>query len=264
MFFSAFKVEEGHCASLESFGKARRDSNGKLILWDAGLHSKKPWEKVHALSLMEKTIDLQSSDQHFHTMTQDGTVLTLSVKVRVKAKRERAEAILYQMNDPMDQVQSFLTSSLRNEIANFGEGLDPGDSFIQLRNQQTTFLKSFQNVVSEELEEKFGITLLGLDLIDITPPHELATALNSVQTAQAEGESLIARAHAMREKRLFSAKKKLEIAKFEAEASEKEMNTIGTNLFELKNKKTLQDYVNRREDEVNKQSKLSIIKKEEL
>lgn len=263
MATSIFKVEEGHCASLESFGEARRDQNGKILLWESGLHFKKPWEKVRALSLMEKTIDLQSEESYFSTMARDGTVLTLTVKLRVKANRDSAEAILYRYKSTMDQLQSYLTGALRNEIANFGEGLDPGDSFIQLRTQQKKFLKSFQDIVKKDLES-FGIILLGLDLIDITPPQELATALNGVQTARAEGESLVARAHALREKRLFSARKKLEIAKFESEAAEKEMTVIGSHLQQLKKREVLRDYISRREDEVYQQSKLSIVKKEEL
>ncbi|MBC7397669.1 MAG: SPFH/Band 7/PHB domain protein [Bdellovibrionales bacterium] len=259
-YLSFFKVEEGHSASLSEFGRARRESNGTLTFWPSGIHVKKPWEKVHLLSLMEKTIDLQGEDHSFHTMARDGTTLILKSNVRICADPENAEAILYRVEKPMEQVQDYLTCALRSEVANFGENLDPGEVFIQLRMQQGPFLKSYQGAVADDLRSRYGVRLLGLDLVDMSPPQELAIALNSVQTARADGESMIARAKALRERKLFSAVERLKIAQLESEATEEEMKTIGANLMTLDTSGTLGDYVSRREDEVYRQAKLSIIK----
>jgi regulator of protease activity HflC (stomatin/prohibitin superfamily) len=263
-YLSFFKVEEGHVASLSEFGKAKREQNGELRFWPPGIHFKKPWEKVHLLSLMEKTIDLQGEAHSFHTMARDGTTLILKSNVRICADLENAEAILYQVEKPMEQVQDYLTCALRSEIANFGDKLDPGEVFIQLRMQQSWFLKTYQAAVAEDLKSRYGVKLLGLDLVDMSPPQELAIALNSVQTARADGESMIARARALRERKLFSAVERLKISRTESQATEVEMKTIGQNLITLDSSGTLGDYVSRREDEVYRQSKLSIIKEEKV
>jgi regulator of protease activity HflC (stomatin/prohibitin superfamily) len=263
-FFSFFKVEEGHCASVTEFGRAHRLPNGKLKLWSPGVYLKKPWEKAHVLSLMEKTIELKGDDHAFHTMARDGTTLSLKSNIRVRALAENAEALLYEIENPMSQIKDYLTCALRSEVANFGEGIEPGEVFIQLRNQQATFLKSYQNAVADELKNRYGVQLMGLDLVEISPPQDLAIALNSVQTARADGESLIARARAMSERKRFAAHERLKISRMEAQATETEMKTIAENLKTLDQTGTLADYVQRRSDEVYRQSKLSIIKEAKL
>lgn len=263
IYFSFFKVEEGNIATISSFGKARRARDGKLKLWYPGLYSKLPWEKVKEMSVMEKKLDLSDNENPFLTMAHDGTTLSLQASVRLQAVPEYAESILYGVDSPMDQIRSYLSCILRSEIANFGNQYDPGDVFIQLRNQQNQMRKSFEDAAGNELLKNYGVKLLGLDLVDITPPQELANAMNSVQTARADSESMIARAHAYREKRLYSAKINLEISKKEAEAAEKEMLTIVNNLAVIAKKGTIKDYVNRRILEVYHQSKLSVIKQEQ-
>lgn len=258
----SFKVEEGHVASLSSFGKALRDSSGNLRLWKAGLHFKMPWHQVHLLSLMEKSLELETNDQPFYAIAQDGTNLILDTQIRVKADETDAESLLYKIQSPITHLQSYLSCVLRNEVANFGENLNPGEAFIRLRNHKRAFTQQYQKASEKQLKSQYGLTLFGLDLVDITPPDELATSLNSVQTAKAEGETQIARAHALRETRLLSAKESLEIAKAEADAAEKEIKTLGDHLAEIKKKGTLADYVTRRENEVYKKSRMSVVRKE--
>jgi len=262
-FYTYFQVEEGHCASVSSFGKAKRNSDGSLLLWEPGMHSKLPWEKVHHLSLMEKKLDLGLDGNPFQTMARDGTTLSIQASVRLRAKKDKADHLLYGIENPMQHIQDFLSCVLRSEIANFGEGLEPGDVFIQLRNQQPELRTAFEAAASTILSENFGVELLGLDIVDLSPPQELANAMNGVQTARADSESMIARAYALREKKLYSAKKRLEISKKEAMAAELEMTTIGQNLLSLFKNGTLSEYVTRRKDEVYKQSKLSIVKQGE-
>ena len=48
--------EEGHAALVESFGKVRRGADGLPYIVPPGLHTKKPWEKVHEFSIMEKIL----------------------------------------------------------------------------------------------------------------------------------------------------------------------------------------------------------------
>jgi regulator of protease activity HflC (stomatin/prohibitin superfamily) len=262
-FFSYFQVEEGHCASVSSFGKAKRNADGTLQLSGPGMHSKLPWEKSHVLSLMEKKIDLSTDDHPFQTMARDGTTLSVQASVRLRARQDHAEMLLYAIENPMDHIRDYLSCVLRSEIANFGENMEPGDVFIQLRNQQPVLRAAFESAVKKTLEEGYGVELLGLDLVDLIPPQELANAMNSVQTARADSESMIARANALREKKLYSANKRLEVSKKEAMAAELEMVTVGLNLITLQKNGTLAEYVSRRKDEVYKLSRLSIVKQEE-
>ena len=132
-----------------------------------------------------------------------------------------------------------------------------------MRNQQAKLRAAFELAASDELCKSYGVKLLGLDLVDMTPPQELANAMNSVQTARADSESLIARAHAVREKRVYSAKMRLEVSQKESSAAELEMVTIGEHLQSLSSNGTLKNYVDRRVTEVFKQSKLSIVKQEQ-
>jgi len=262
-FFSWFSVSEGHIASLSRFGKAIRNDDGRLKLWKPGVHRKLPWEKVHSLSVMEKVLELSDHLHPFHTMARDGTTLSLQASVRLIPDLEHAEALIYGIENPIGQIRDYLSCVLRSEIANFGNEYDPGDVFIQLRNQQAKLRAAFELAASDELCKNYGVKLLGLDLVDMTPPQELANAMNSVQTARADSESLIARAHAVREKRVYSAKMRLEVSQKESSAAELEMVTIGEHLQSLSSNGTLKNYVDRRVTEVFKQSKLSIVKQEQ-
>lgn len=260
--FGAFKVEEGHVASLTSFGKAMREANGKLKLWQPGLHMKMPWHQAHQFSLMEKSVELRTNDQAFYAIAQDGTNLNLDTHIRIKASEENAEALLYKIENPVKHLKDYLSCVLRNEVANFGDTLSPGEAFIRLRNGKKVFLSQYQKATEKQLKDRYGLELLGLDIVDVIPPEELATSLNSVQTAKAEGEQQIARAYALRETRMLSARESLEIAKAEGAASEKEIKVLGFHLSELKKKGTLLDYVTRRENEVYKKSRMSVVRKD--
>lgn len=258
-----FYVEEGHVAAVSSFGQARRQNSGAVKGYQPGMHNKWPWEVVHPLSLMETSWSLSDENRKLTVMAHDGTVLEVECVVRIRARSEKLEELVFQIRDSQTQIRSFLASSLRNEIANFGVSLPPGDAYIYIRSRRKEFLTQYRKAVESDLAA-FGVELLGLDLIDIIPPAELAASLNSVQTAKADAEAWVAKARAIAEQKVYAAKEALEIAKSEAEAVGTGIKVTGEGLRKVQEIGTLSDYVNRRTEELTrKRSKLVVLRQGE-
>jgi regulator of protease activity HflC (stomatin/prohibitin superfamily) len=260
--FCYFSVAEGHVASLETFGKAERAPDGTLIIHGPGIHKKKPWQKANTLSVMERIIGV-SKDQHtYSTLARDGSTLHLKSKIRIQADPKLTERLLYGVENPIRQVRNFLACSLSGEVAKFGEKASPGDVFLHLRKQKREFLESFSKNSKDHLVRVYGIDLVGVDLIDITPPDELAGSLNSVQTARADADALVAKAEATREKMIYSASENLIIARSKAQAAETEIRVLSEKLAELKTRGSLSEYVDRRKNEVYHQARVAVVKRE--
>lgn len=221
-----------------------------------------PWQHTHQLSMMEKRIKLSNGNTglNFDVLTNDGTVLSFEVYARVKANPRFAEKILYTIRDPETHVIGYLKSIFRKTISTYGRDLEPGEVSLKIRTDLASIygeIKKYESTMSE----KYGIDFLGLDIVDMSAPESLNTALNSVQTAEADAEFIIARALANKEVTIIASKEKLRIATTESEAAQKEILSVGEYLHDLVKKDQIQDYIGRRKTEIFNQSKLTVLNK---
>lgn len=258
-----FSVQEGYLASLTTFGKAEREQGSALKVYKPGFYFKWPWEVVHQVSVMEKRIRLVdgSSNQNFEVLAYDGTVLSFEVYARVKANTKHVEKILYTIRDPEAHVLGYLKSIFRNTISNYGKELEPGEVSLKIRTDLTSIDNEIKNQYQSIMNDKYGIEFLGLDIVDMSAPESLNAALNSVQTAEADAEYIIAKALASKEVTIIASQERLRIATTESEAVKKEILSVGEYLHELVRQGKIHDYIERRRTEIFNQSKLTVLNK---
>jgi len=257
-----FRVDQGHCAILVTFGRAefREDSKHLLKIWGPGLHFKWPWQRVHSVSMMEQSLDLSGKDGGISAMASDGTILRLDSKLRYTPIEDELYDFLFAMRDPVEHIKGLFTCLLRNEIANFksvtaGVSEAQTGSYSVIRGERKLLNRHIDRFTQEKMGGRYGVRFDAVDLTDILPPDELANALNAVITAHTEANTAYARAEGECQSRVLSSKRGVLIARGHAEAAATEIRTLATFLKDLKSRGSLQNYVERRRAEKAYESK---------
>jgi regulator of protease activity HflC (stomatin/prohibitin superfamily) len=260
--FSVFRVEEGTLAVLSAFGAARR-SGGALVTFRPGLHVKRPWEKVHAVTTMEQSLNL-SEDGGREAMAEDGTVLKLDASMRFAPTEAGLERYLFGIARPQKHLTQLFTALMRNELANVraSDAQQLGGSYALIRRDRKPLDQRIEAACREQLDGRYGVRFHAVDVTDIHPPDELAEALNAVIAANTHAEERYFRAESESRQRVLSAKEGVEIATARARAAEDEVLILGGNLRTLAEKKTLGEYVRRRKAEVLSESRALFFKEE--
>ncbi len=271
-----FRVEEGHMAVLTAFGAARTEADGKqLRTWGPGLHTKKPWEKVHDIPVMEQALELAGEKGGQTAMADDGTVLRFDSTLRYVPVRENLGNFLFGLREPVEHITGLFTCLLRNEIANFRApatataltgspskaALSAGDnSYALIRRERRLLSERIEDFCHKEIGARYGVQFVGVDLTDVLPPDELASALNAVIAAQNEADAAYARAEAESQQRVVAAERGVEIARARSLATETEILKLAGFLSELDGQNTLNLYVSRRRAEVMSESRTVYLK----
>ena len=250
---SFFKVNQGHLAVLTRFGR-RLPGVRK-----PGLHLKKPWDEVHEFSVMTKVMDLGGKDGSFQLMTEDGTLLKVVSKARLRISPEKYVSFLFELRRPLEHVRELLRSVLRNEIANF-TSIEEG-AYAKIRRNMPEINRDIHRVCDSEVRGRYGVELEAVDLLDVLPPSELAQALNALEGARAEVSTSFTKALADSERKVESARQGVAIAKLRAEGSASELEVTAQALSELERAGTLEEYVEQRRVEVFSDSKLSMVRR---
>jgi regulator of protease activity HflC (stomatin/prohibitin superfamily) len=275
-----FEVKEGHLAVSTVFGKAIRqdEASNQLKTYPPGLHFKLPWKKAIEISVMEQMIDLSGEEGGTIAMASDGTMLRFDSKLRFTPVKEDLYNFLFSIEKPIEHVKGLFICLLRNEIANFDcqEAIQKPDeaepmafltqahvgSYAAIRQGRKRLNHKIQNFCRMKIGGWYGIRFDGVDLTDILPPDELATALNAVINAQSEAQKLYAQTEGESEQRIQAANKGVAIAKEKARAVEEEIATIAEILFDLQEKDILPLYIDRRRTEVFAESRTSFVKRD--
>jgi regulator of protease activity HflC (stomatin/prohibitin superfamily) len=265
---SYFKVEEGHAAVLTSFGAAQyadKEKN-KLKIFLPGIHTKKPWEKIKYFSAMERILDLSGNDGGRHAMAADGTVLRLDSKIRFYPMPEHYYSYLFELKNPMGHIKEMFTCLLRNEIANFStetpNKLDFVGSYSEIRRDRSRLNHEMESFCETKIGLKYGVKFNGVDLIDILPPQELEVALNAIQNAKSEAETMYARAEADALQKIAAAEQGVEIAKISADASAIEIKTQASAIRKLIDHGNFNHYMRHTETAILGDSRMTFIQKE--
>lgn len=283
---SFFRVEEGYLAVRTTFGAAEHLSSDpkRLRTWGPGLHTKRPWDKILTVPLMEQSVEL-SGDRARTAMAADGTKLRFDAVLRYQPVEERLEDYLFGMRAPREHILGLFTCLLRNEIANLGAGLQgdrllggikPGaividkpanladdmGSFAILRRERAQLNRNIAEFCRAEIGHRYGVRFNAVDLVDILPPDELAEALNAVIHAHTDAGARYFRAESESEQRVLAAEEGLAIAGSKARAVEREMVTLGEVLGQLEKQGTLHLYLDRRRAEVLGEAKSTYLRAE--
>lgn len=267
LYWSAFRVEEGHVGLVTSLGAVLRGEDGEALkIFRPGLHVKWPWQKVHHVALMEQIIDLSGVDGARTAMAEDGTVLRFESILRYLPREDALYDYVFDMRSPREHITSLFTCLLRNEIANFRAEDDappgPGGSYALIRRERRKLNAQILAFCQREIGLRDGVEFSAVDLVDILPPDELDEALNAAIQAQNEANAAYARAEAEAEQRLIAARHGVEIARTKAAAVECEVLTLASRLEELDRAGTLELYVARRNAEVLSQSRFHYVRRD--
>jgi regulator of protease activity HflC (stomatin/prohibitin superfamily) len=270
-----FRVEEGHLAVLVTFGKAETtDGKRKLKTYGPGLHTKKPWQKVVAVSMKEQTLDLNREEGGGTAMADDGTILRLDSFVRYVPVEKELYEFLFGLERPLEHITGLFTCLLRNEIANF-RGSPASDepslstrfdfagqagSYALIRRERNLLNDRIHTFCRQKIDDRYGVRFNAVDLADILPPDELADALNAVIQAHSEAEAALFRAEGECQQRILSSERGVSIAKARASATEKEIRKLAAYLEELDQKGVLAAYVARRRAEILGESRATFVK----
>lgn len=258
------RINEGFIGVATKFGKPECLANGKLKLYDPGLHFHAPWTQMKIMSAMEQLVDLNE----LQAIASDGTTLRVDAKLRMSISRDSIFSYLFDLKQPAAHIKNLFTCLLRGEVANFkaklnsaGQKISHDDiSFVGLRQNRLEFNNCLQEVCVDRFNQCYGVTFRSADVTNIKPPPELDSALNAVQSAQAEAATLKLRTQSACEQKVVAASENVEIAREHATATETEIKTLGNILHDLKLKNTLQSYLERRRSEVVANSKLLFFK----
>jgi len=254
-----FRVEQGHLATLTSFGAAVR-AGERLRTFGPGLHFKLPWQKVVGVLMMERNLVLSGEHGGTTAMAQDGTVLRFDSILRFAPVEKALEHFLFDLRAPLDHITGLFTCLLRNEIANFKTAdaqaaEEAAGSYALIRRERKLLNARIEEFSRAEIGRRYGVQFNAVDLTDILPPDELADALNAVMNAQNEADAALHRAEAECAQRVVAAERGVEIAEARAQAAEVEIAELARFLHELHRQGTLPLYVARRRAEVLSQSR---------
>jgi regulator of protease activity HflC (stomatin/prohibitin superfamily) len=269
-----FRVEEGHRALLTSFGALVMDSAGQPVIYPPGLHRKRPWQIVHATSVMEQNLDLSTQEGGRTAMAEDGTVLRFDSVLRYTPIESQLARYLLGIRAPREHIAGLFASLLRNEIANIRtphvereRPLRPPElpaeagSYAAVRGERHQLNVRIAEFCRDHLGDHYGIEFRAVDLTDMLPPDELADALNAMMRARSEAAANYARAQASSSQRVLAAERGVEIARASAGAVEAEMNQLASYLSEMNKSGTLDLYVRRRRAEIFSESRATFIRR---
>lgn len=272
---SHFLVEEGHRAVIVRFGAVIRDNNqlefaneAPLKVFGPGAHWKKPWDKVIVFSTMERVIDLTGEQGGKHAMAADGTVLRLDSKIRFYPRAEEYYSYLFELKNPMGHIRELFTCIIRNEIANF-QNSSIGDenllgSYSLIRQERQRLNEQVQFICRHQIGDVYGIEFRGVDLMDIVPPHELESALNGIQNAKSEAETLYWKAEGDARQKLVAAEQGVEIARLRAEAESIELETIAKTIRKLIAEGNINSFIRHKKTELVGDSKMLFMQRGDL
>jgi regulator of protease activity HflC (stomatin/prohibitin superfamily) len=255
-----FRVEENQVGLVLRFGAARHGADGKLLLAEAGLHFKWPWEEVRIVSLREQMLTLGVGEHAEHAMLNDGTVIRLQSMLRYAPRREGIPNYVFGLHHRKEHMATLFSSLLRSEIANVKATpptLDNADdlpeensSFALVRRDRTLLNRRIGDFARKTFGDRYGIDFHSVDITDIHPPDELAEALNAVISARAEADSTRFRAESDCAQKVMAAEQGVAIATAKASAVEAEIDELGRHLETLDRQGVLDAYVARRRAEV--------------
>ena len=167
LFFTFFIVKQQSAAIVERFGKF-------VSVRQSGLQLKIPLVDNIAGRL---SLRIQQLDVVVETKTKDDVFVRLKVSVQFKVIKEKVYDAFYKLDNPGDQITSFIFDVVRAEVPK----LILDDVFLKKDDIAVAVKSELQDAMSE-----YGYQIIKTLVTDIDPDAQVKEAMNRINAAERE------------------------------------------------------------------------------
>tara|TARA_B100000900_G_scaffold140315_1_gene118910 strand:- start:216 stop:1145 length:930 start_codon:yes stop_codon:yes gene_type:complete len=167
LFFTFFIVKQQSAAVVERFGKF-------VSVRQSGLQIKIPIVDNIAGRL---SLRIQQLDVVVETKTKDDVFVRLKVSVQFKVIKEKVYDAFYKLDNPGDQITSFIFDVVRAEVPK----LILDDVFLKKDDIAVAVKSELQDAMSE-----YGYQIIKTLVTDIDPDAQVKEAMNRINAAERE------------------------------------------------------------------------------
>ena len=167
LFFTFFIVKQQSAAIVERFGKF-------VSVRQSGLQLKIPLVDNIAGRL---SLKIQQLDVVVETKTKDDVFVRLKVSVQFKVIKEKVYDAFYKLDNPGDQITSFIFDVVRAEVPK----LILDDVFLKKDDIAVAVKSELQDAMTE-----YGYQIIKTLVTDIDPDAQVKEAMNRINAAERE------------------------------------------------------------------------------
>lgn len=204
---SVMIVTEQTAVVIERFGKFHHiaDSGFSLII---------PFVDKKASTI---NLRLQQLDVTIETKTRDNVFVNLQVSVQFKVGKGRVKDAYYSMDNPRNQIASFVFDDVRAEVPR----LDLDDVFAK---KEDIALAVQQNIHGSMTE--YGYDIIKALITDIDPDHKVKDAMNRINAAKRDREAALEEGEGLKIKIIKEAEAEAEAKRLSGEGVAKQRMEI--------------------------------------
>ena len=266
-----YTVEQNERVVKTSFGKAERflDAEGKetfvdipstdsdrysypqlIVIKPGGPYFKWPWQEVYKISVSTETMSI-AYDPSSSSVNQNGTSLDAVTKdhlntrlvgqIRFSISEKNLYAYLFAIKNPIAHVMGYISSLLRERIANFEVPVAPSESSSHIQGISINDLRKNLRDLNDHMEKecqssawRYGLKMEAALITEIHPPQEVESALAAINTAHNQVSSEISLAQAAADQKIVQSKRAVEIETLKAQAEVEPLRWMAAQLSELK------------------------------
>ena len=167
LFFTFFVVKQQSAAVVERFGKF-------VSIRQSGLQIKIPIVDSVAGRL---SLRIQQLDVVVETKTKDDVFVKLKVSVQFKVIKEKVYDAFYKLDNPADQITSFIFDVVRAEVPK----LILDDVFIKKDDVAIAVKSEIQEAMTE-----YGFQIIKTLVTDIDPDSQVKESMNRINASERE------------------------------------------------------------------------------
>jgi len=167
LFFTFFIVKQQSAAIIERFGKF-------VSVRQSGLQLKIPIVDNVAGRL---SLKIQQLDVVIETKTKDDVFVRLKVSVQFKVIKEKVYDAFYKLDNPHDQITSFIFDVVRAEVPK----LILDDVFLKKDDIAIAVKNELQEAMTE-----YGYNIIKTLVTDIDPDQQVKEAMNRINASERE------------------------------------------------------------------------------
>ena len=167
LFFTFFIVKQQSAAIIERFGKF-------VSVRQSGLQLKIPIVDNVAGRL---SLKIQQLDVVVETKTKDDVFVRLKVSVQFKVIKEKVYDAFYKLDNPHDQITSFIFDVVRAEVPK----LILDDVFLKKDDIAIAVKTELQEAITE-----YGYNIIKTLVTDIDPDQQVKEAMNRINASERE------------------------------------------------------------------------------
>jgi len=160
---------------------------------------------------------LQQLDVTIETKTRDNVFVNLQVSVQFKVGKGRVKDAYYSMDNPRNQISSFIFDDVRAEVPR----LDLDDVFAK---KEDIALAVQQNI--HESMKEYGYDIIKALITDIDPDHKVKDAMNRINAAKRDREAALEEGEGLKIKIIKEAEAEAESKRLSGEGVAKQRMEI--------------------------------------